>query len=137
MYRQEKPNVYPNPSFDLARFAVSVLDALFPEIPDEKEDGLVLNEEDSWTVRETVSPLYNILWSWIVDDSGCNILREEDGDERFPDFDLYSHGAAHMNAGKPQDQISRDIFKVFRVEQKDIESWELEDQQGQIYPLFC
>jgi len=136
MYREEKPIVYPNPSFDLARLAVSVIDALFSEIPDEKKDGLILSQEENWIIKETVSPLYNMLWSWIIDDSGCNILREENGDERFPDFDLYSHGAAHMVAGKPQDQISRDIFKQFRIEQKDIEEWELDGQNGQVYPLF-
>lgn len=136
MYREEKPIVYPNPSFDLARLAVSVIEALFPESPDEKEDGLILNQEGAWTVKETVSPLFNMLWSWMIDDSGCNILREENGDERFPSFDLYSHGAAHMVAGKPQDQIGRELFKQFRVEQKDIESWELDGQNGQIYPLF-
>ncbi len=136
MYREEKPIVYPNPSFDLARFAVSLVDALFPEKPEEKEGGLVLSEEGSWIVRETKSPLYNLLWSWMIDDSGCNILKDENGDERFPSFDLYSHGAAHMLVGKPQEQICRKIFDSYKVKMKDIEDWELEGQKGQIYPLF-
>jgi hypothetical protein len=136
MYREDKSIVYPNPSFDLARLGVSILDSLFPEKPEEKEDGLVINEEGSWIVRETISPLYNLLWSWIIDDAGCNILREENGDERFPSFDLYSHGAAHMLLGKPQEQICRNIFESFKVKASDVEDWELDGQKGQMYPLF-
>jgi hypothetical protein len=136
MYREDKPTVYPNPFFDLARLGVSILDALFEQTPDEKKDGLIMSQEDTWIVKETVSPLYNLIWSWLLDDAGMNILRDEHGEERFPDFDLYSHGAAHMKVGKPQEQIGREIFKQFQVKQKDIEDWELEGQNGQIFPLF-
>jgi len=111
--------VYPNPSFDLSRYAVSVIEALYPSIPAEKEDGVVLNQE-LWTVKETVSPLWNLLWTWLVDDEGRNILRDEDGIERFPDFDLYEHIAAHVFTAKPQDQVRKDIFKQFTVSRSDI-----------------
>lgn len=136
MYREDKPLVYPNTSFDLARLSVSILDALYPEQPEEKEGGLVLSQEGDWTVHETISPLYNMLWSWTIDDEGKNILRDEVGEERFPAFDLYSHGAAHMLMGKPQEQICKPIFDSFKVQAKDVESWEIEGQKGQFYPLF-
>ena len=136
LVKETRNEIRPNPSFDLCRLAVSMIDGIFPKVPAKIPNGAVLSKETGLTVTETVSPLYNMIWSWMIDDSGCNILREENGDERFPSFDLYSHGAAHMVAGKPQDQISRELFKQFRVEQKDIESWELEGQNGQIYPLF-
>jgi len=56
--------------------------------PADKEGGLVLSSENGWTIRETVSPLWNLLWSWLIDDKGENVLRDKDDVERFPDFDV-------------------------------------------------
>jgi len=121
-------SVYPNPSFDLSRYSVSILDALFPRQPPEKEDGLVLSSEGDWTVRETVSPLWNLLWSWLIDDKGMNILRDRDDVERFPSFDLYEHIAAHVHVAKPQDQIRKPIFSSYITQETHTEN---------AYPLFC
>jgi hypothetical protein len=119
--------IYPNPSFDLSRYSVSILEALFPIRPDEKEDGLVLSSEDDWTIRETVSPLWNLLWSWLIDDNGENVLHDKDNTERFPNFDLYEHIAAHVHNAKPQDQIRKPIFASYLT---GIPS-------GKVYPLYC
>jgi hypothetical protein len=122
-------DVYPNPSFDLSRYAVSVIEPLFPRTPAEKEDGQILSQEDSWIVKESVSPLWNLLWSWLIDDSGKNILRDQDGVERYPDFDLYETIAAHVFTAKPQDQVRKDIFKQYSVS---------DSPQGEkVYSLFC
>lgn len=120
--------IYPNPSFDLCRYAVSVMDALFPEMPIENLEGQVLSQEDEWVVRETESPLWNLLWSWLIDSDGKNVLRDEDGTERFPDFDLYQHITDKVNNAKPQEQIHKDIFKGYKVDGPGVET---------IYPLFC
>jgi len=125
------PTVYPNPSFDLSRYAVSIMEPLFPEFPPEKEGGAILNEEGSWKIKETVSPLWNLLWSWLIDDTGKNILRDQGGMERFPDFDLYETIAAHVFTAKPQEQIRKEIFAQYSI---------LPDQvpEGQkVYSLFC
>jgi hypothetical protein len=106
-----------------------VIEPLFPHTPAEREDGQILSQEDSWVVRETVSPLWNLLWSWLIDDSGKNILRDEDGVERFPDFDLYETIAAHVFTAKPQDQVRKDIFKQYSV--SDVPATE------KVYSLFC
>jgi hypothetical protein len=121
--------IYPNPSFDLCRYAVSVMDALFPEMPIEKLDGLVLSKEGDWVVHETESPLWNLLWSWLIDKDGKNVLRDEDGTERFPDFDLYQHITDNITSAKPQEQIHKEIFKEFKVSEPG--DWET------VYPLFC
>lgn len=126
-----REDVYPNPSFDLCRYAVSILEALYPEQPIEKLDGAVLLEEGEWKVLETVSPFWNLIWSWLIDDHGRNVLRDVDGTERFPDFDLYIHVAEHVHTAKPQDQIHKEIFKSFLVDSKDVGDWET------VYPLFC
>ena len=122
-------DVYPNPSFDLSRYAVSIMEPLFPKFPAEKEGGEILTQEDSWVIKESVSPLWNLLWSWLVDDKGKNILRNEDGTERFPDFDLYETIAAHVFTAKPQEQVRKEIFKQYSV---------AEVPTGQkVYSLFC
>jgi len=124
-------NIYPNPSFDLCRFSVSIIDALFPSMPAKKEGGGILNEENGTIIYETESPLWNLLWSWLIDDKGYNVLREEDGSERFPDFDLYQHIAAHVFCAKPQEQLRKEIFKQYRVDKDSVGDWET------VYPLFC
>lgn len=125
----KEPIINPNPSFDLCRYAVSVLEALYPEMPIENLEGAILSKEDDWVIHETVSPLWNLLWSWLVDEEGKNVLRDEDGTERFPDFDLYQHISQHIFNAKPQEQIHKKIFAEFVS--KDVGDWET------VYPLFC
>ena len=123
--------IYPNPSFDLCRYAVSVIDALYPEQPAEKPDGSILSQEGLWKVNETVSPFWNLLWSWLIDDNGNNVLREEYGEERFPDFDLYQHISEKVTNCKPQDQIRKEIFSGFQIARDSIGA------DVKLYPLFC
>jgi hypothetical protein len=123
--------IYPNPSFDLCRYAVSVMDALYPEMPAEKLDGAILSKEGSWTIHETESPLWNLLWKWLLDKDGCNVLKEEDGTERFPDFDLYSHITENVVGAKPQEQLTDVAFSSFKVDSASVGEWET------VYPLFC
>ena len=129
--KKNKPIITPNPSFDLSRLSVSLIESLFPEMPSEILDGAILSKEDDWIVHETISPLYNLLWSWLIDDKGRNILRDEDYTERFPDFDLYIHIASHVFGAKPQEQVGRDIFKQFSVAPLSVKETEC------VYPLFC
>jgi len=100
-------------------------------MPAEIADGILLSKEDDWEVRETVSPLWNLLWSWLIDNEGRNVLHDRDLTERFPDFDLYQHISASVHTAKPQEQIFKDIFSKYKVDSKDIGEWET------VYPLFC
>lgn len=120
--------VQPNPSFDLARLAVSLFDALFPDAPDDKDDGVEMSSEEGLQMMETVSPLYNILWKWMLDDEGRNILVEPSGEERFPDFDLYKHIAESVHGAVPAQQFSAPAFDRFQVspsEIGDVKKWSL------------
>ncbi len=123
------PVVPPNPSFDLARLAVSMLDGVFPVKPAVATGGAVLSQERGLTVRETVSPLYNLLWSWMIDDEGRNILVNPDGSERFPDFDLYKHIGAHVHRAIPAQQFGSRALDQFAV--ADVPAG------AQVYSLFC
>jgi hypothetical protein len=129
-YDSSEPKVNPNPSFDLCRMAVSMFDALYPEQPPTEETPTKLSEEDGRIALETESKLYNLLWLWLTDCEGKNILRNPDDSERFPDFDLYKHIARYANNSIPREQAQIPYFEaLYKIEKKDIPSeakvWEL------------
>ena len=120
--------VPPNPSFDLSRLAVSLFESLFPDPPADLEGGAVLSCEDGITISETVSPLFNCVWSWMIDDEGANVLLNSDGSERFPDFDLYKHIAAYVHGAVPSHQLKHPAFDRFQVnpsEVGNVKKWQL------------
>ena len=108
--------VEPNPSFDLSRLAISMLEALFPTRPANATPIKIMNREGPKTYAETISPLYNLMWEWLTDDDGKNILRCPNGEERYPDFDLYSAIAADIHKAVPWQQIEKSLFKGYQVE---------------------
>ena len=122
--------VRPNPSFDLCRLAVSLLGSLFPVKPDEIEDGDVLSKEKGLVVKETVSELYNLLWSFMIDDAGKNVFINPDESERFPNFDLYKHIAEWVHVAVPAEQVGKAIFRGFVV------SGAISGEGKRVYPLF-
>ena len=121
----------PNPSFDLSRLAVSMIDGIYPMKPASRKNGCVLSSEKDLVVYETESPLYNLLWKWMVDDNGKNIFVNADGSERFPAFDLYKHIAEFIHSAIPSQQIFAEAFSEFQVEASIFPS----DQKK--YSLFC
>ena len=123
--------VLPNPSFDLCRLAVSLLDSLFPTKPDEIEDGDILSSEKGLVVKETVSELYNLLWSFMIDDAGKNVFMNADESERFPNFDLYKHIAECVHVAVPAEQVAKPIFAPYIWKGGAV------DASTKVYPLFC
>lgn len=113
------PKVTPNPSFDLCRLSVSLIDGLFDEPPSKKKGkGVPImseeeSEEGSWKVYETKSPLYNLLWSWMVNDAGATIYATENGEEKYEGFDLYIRIAQDVHSAVPKDQLHKPIFQTF------------------------
>ena len=128
LYKNVRNAVLPNPSFDLSRLSVSLFQALFPETPEIDESGDILSSEEGLTVLKTVSPLYNVLWKWLVDDEGVNILINPDGSERFPDFYLYKHIAAYIHTAIPRYQFVEPAFDRFQVNPSEV---------GKAWSLFC
>jgi hypothetical protein len=114
-FDHRKPKIVPNPSFDLCRLAVSLIDGLFDEPPPKKKGKAVpiMSEEDSWKVYETKSPLYNLLWSWTVNDKGQTIYEDKNGDEKYEGFDLYIRIAQDVHGAVPKDQLHRPVFQQF------------------------
>lgn len=115
-----KPKNPPNPSFDLARLAISLIDGLFDEKPAKKKGkGIpIISQEGTWKVYETKSQLFNLLWSWTVNKDGATVYEDENGDEKYDGFDLYIRIAHDVHNAVPKDQIHKPIFQQFKWKQK-------------------
>ena len=127
---ESQKEIYPNPSFDLCRLAVSLFEALFPMKPETKKGGVILSSEPGLIVHESKSPLYNMLWSWMVDEDGKNVLMEASGRERYPDFDLYKIITQKVHNAIPKEQILRPIFDKYKVGKQTI------GKKTKVYNLF-
>jgi hypothetical protein len=120
-YERSEPTVSPNPSFDLCRLAVSMFDALYPEQPEIKTNPKKLSEEEGRIEYETVSELYNLLWFWLTDSEGKNILRNPDDTERFPDFDLYKYIARYSNNAIPRSEAQNKYFEsLYKITEEEV-----------------
>jgi hypothetical protein len=126
-----KKEIPPNPSFDICRLAVSLLDGVFPKRPLPSESGKIMSEEPGLIMKETGSSLYNLLWLWMIDDKGRSIFMNPDGSERFPDFDLYKHIAEFVHGAIPSQQFSKQIFDSFQIPSKEV------IEGTRVYSLFC
>jgi hypothetical protein len=127
---ESEEEVYPNPSFDLCRLAVSLFEALFPMKPETKKGGSILSSEPGLIVQETKSPLYNMLWTWMVDDDGNNVLMEPSGRERYPDFDLYKVITQKIHNAVPKVEILKPIFDRFKLGKQSV------GKKQKVYNLF-
>ena len=74
-YNPQKPKILPNKSFDLCRLGCSIIDFIIDDLNDLEKFKKV--------------PIYDLIISWIYDDSGTNILYKKNGEDRYPDFKLY------------------------------------------------
>ncbi len=127
---EEEEEIHPNPSFDLCRLAVSMFEGIFPVTPEKRKGGAVLSNEPGLLVKETKSNLYNLLWSWMIDEDGRNVLMDPDGRERYPDFDLYKVITQKVHCAVPREQIMRPMFDQFRVGKKNV------PKSARVYNLF-
>lgn len=109
------PEVEPNPSFDLARLAVSCIEGIFPKFPAKrKTNPKIMSKEEGRTMWETTSPLFNLLWSWVVTDDDENVLLDAENNERYPSFELYIIIANAIHTAIPEKQINKPIFNKFK-----------------------
>jgi hypothetical protein len=132
LYDPKEPRAYPNPSFDLCRLSVSILDALFIETPADREgDVRVLSSEIDRTQKETVSDLYNVLWEWLIDEEGRNVLLDADNSERYPGFELYCVIAQKVKGAVPREQIEKAPFIGFAMTDEKV------PEGKKVYSLFC
>jgi len=120
-FEQGRAKVLPNKSFDLCRLAVAMLESLWPEPVEPAQPRRVLTKEPGRTQAESKSPLWNLMWLWLTDKHGKNILRSPDGSERYPQFDLYCAIARDAQNAAPAQQLTLPLFdSAFRCRRKDI-----------------
>jgi hypothetical protein len=118
----------------LSRLSVSIIEALFDDIPEDKTSSgepRILSREPGRTQRETVSDLYNVLWEWLIDEDGRNILWDTDNSERYPGFDLYNVIAQKVKGAVPREQLEKAAFLKFIVSAESVPAGE------KVYSLFC
>jgi hypothetical protein len=116
-----RPKTQPNRSFDLARLAVAMLEALWPETPVAKEPRRVLTREPGRTQHETVSPLWNLLWLWLTGRDGRNLLYAPDGSDRYAEFEQYCAITRDANNAVPAQQLTLPLFDAaFRCTRRDV-----------------
>lgn len=131
LYDPKEPRAYPNASFDLCRLSVSIIEALFLENPPpDKEGGVILSSEEGRVQKETKSELFNVMWSWLIDDDGRNVLWDTDQSERYPGFDLYRVIAQKVKNAVPREQLDKPLFTQFV-------SSECVSEGEKVYSLFC
>lgn len=120
-FDREEPKVQPNRSFDLCRLAVAILEALWPDKPADAPGRKVLTRETGRTTYETVSPLWNLLWLWLTDKEGRNVLVSPDDSERYPQFELYCAIARNVTNAIPAQQLTLPLFdRAFRVSKREV-----------------
>ena len=138
-YDASSPKLGPNKSFDLCRLAVAMLETLWEPLHTrrraESEFDLpkrILTREPGHIQYETASPLWNLMWLWLIDDEGCNVLRTSSGSTRYPGFDLYTAIARDVHNAVPAQQLTLPLFdSAFRMDTAPAagtQVWELRAQ---------
>lgn len=115
-YNEGLPEVAPNMSFDLCRLAISLFESLCPD-ENARED----------------SPLASLLWAWMLDDNKDSVLYDDDGEERFPGFELYIHIAAFVHGAVPAEQFDAKPFSRFKWKGKAMRT---AANKVRAYPIF-
>jgi hypothetical protein len=108
------------------------MEALFLEIPADKEGGQVISSELDRVQHETTSDLFNVMWSWLIDDDGRNVLWDADQSERYPGFDLYQIIAQKVKCAVPREQLDKAPFVGFVLPYD-----ETVPDGEKVYSLFC
>ena len=114
-YNPKKPRVDPNPSFDLTRFATSVYDFIIFNTKRAGGGGGGGGGSGSGgkTDIHDFDLFQKLIYKWCLDDKGHNILYTPNGDERYPQFQLYKMIAKNVHNHTPQTQLRDPLFASF------------------------
>ena len=102
-----KPRLEPNYSFDLCRLAC----CLFDHFVEDLDDISLLTKKNK---------IVDILYKWLLDDKGRNILYKNNGEERYPEFKLYKMIARTIHNAIPSEQITHELFETYITSKKKI-----------------
>ena len=107
IYNNKKRKIIPNMSFDLCRLGCSLVEYIIDDFKEFKN------------LKNTKSDYKKIIYNWLIDDNGKNILYKSNGDERYEDFDLYKNITKRVHKHVPKLVIKNEIFDDFII--KNIE----------------
>jgi len=96
-YHADQPVVAPNPSFDLPRLACSIVEGSCDPLDEPETD------------------VQKMLYRWLMDNRGKNILWNRNGEDRFQGFGLYKHIAKYCDNAVPSKELTNDVFAVFKT----------------------
>ena len=99
-YNEKKPIIEPNKSFDLCRLACSLFDFICDDINNVNE------------YRKDVK-IYDLIFSWIYDDNGRNVLYKSNGEDKYPGFKLYKMISKLVHNHIPLDQVKHSCFDKY------------------------
>jgi hypothetical protein len=102
-YNPKKPVIEPNYSFDLCRLACSIFDFICDDINHIK------------TYRKD-TPIHDLIFSWLYDDNGRNMLYRSNGDDKYPGFKLYKMISKIVHGHLPEKQYGHPCFNQFIVD---------------------
>jgi serine/threonine protein kinase len=95
-FKEDKPLLEPNPSFDLCRLGVSIFDFIMD-----------MDTKD-------LDPFQKTVRRWCQDDQKHNVLYKRNGEDRYPNFKLYKMIARTVHRHTPQAQLEFPSFRKFR-----------------------
>lgn len=105
-YNPKKPVIEPNYSFDLCRLACSIFDFICDDINHIK------------TYRKD-TPIHDLIFSWLYDDNGRNMLYRSNGDDKYPGFKLYKMISKIVHGHLPEKQYEHQCFNQFIVDKDE------------------
>ena len=114
-YNEKKPIVEPNESFDLCRLACSIFDFICDDINN-------INEYRS------AAPIYDLIFSWLYDDNGENVLYKSNGDDKYPGFKLYKMISRIVHKHIPEEQYNHKSMKKHIISELNFELCVKEDK---------
>lgn len=107
-YNPKKPVIEPNYSFDLCRLACSIFDFICDDINNVK-------------IYRKETPIYDLIFSWLYDDNGRNMLYKSNGDDKYPGFKLYKMISKIVHNHIPEKQYQHECFQKFLLKEIDDE----------------
>lgn len=106
-FDSKRPRLEPNVSFDLCRLACCIFDFFIEDVSQTKQ-----------IIKK--NKIAALIYSWLLDDKGRNILYKNDGEERYPEFKLYKMIARSIHNAIPEQQLNNELFQKFIVSKKSI-----------------
>ena len=106
-YNDKKPVLEPNYSFDLCRLACSVFDFICDDIT-------------SINKYRKATPVYDLIFSWLYDDNGRNVLYRANGEDKYPGFKLYKMISKIVHNHIPVKQYEHECMSKYIIEEGEL-----------------